>query len=369
VIRWRICASKVQGDVMGFLRLALALSVVAAHTGGKLWLDGRAAVILFYVISGYLITLVLDRSYANDWRSFYVNRALRIFVPAIVVFVLSVIAFAIAGLPSPAGAAPAWGAWLFSWLSNLLIVLQDFAWLLGVGADGEIVWQPYGTVGQASSLMLYQYNQPLFTVAIELYFYLLAPFVVRTPMRALAFAWIGLAYHVATQALGFYSLAANYHLFMSSWLYFGTGAVAYWTWRGAGEDTTRLCYLSLVAFGVLQVGFDKVGLPAAYLILLFALPSLLEMSRKVALDGYLASYSYLVYLVHWPIHILLQHGGGRWGEQGNLHALGVIVLSIAAAGALHHLVEKPLDAVRTRIRTSGLRAPDVIPAVAAPVAA
>ena len=354
---------------MGFLRLALALSVVAAHTGGKLWLDGRAAVILFYVISGYLITLVLDRSYANDWRSFYTNRALRIFVPAAVVFVLAVIAFAAAGVPSPAGAAPTWGVWAFSWLSNLLIVPQDFTWLLGVGSEGEIVWQPYGAAGPASSLMLYQYNQPLFTVAIELYFYVLAPVVVRTPTRALVFAWIGVGYHVATEALGLYSLAANYHLFLSSWLYFGTGAVAYWTWRGVGEDTTRLCYASLAAFAVLQVGFDKIGLPAAYLVLLFALPSLLEISRKVAMDRYLASYSYLVYLVHWPIHVVLQHGGGLWGDQGHAHALAVVLLSIAAAALLHHLVERPLDQIRDRIRANGVNASPDRGAVMNPVAA
>src|SRR3974377_924536 len=73
---------------LGTFRFLLALSVALGHFGtvwGYYIMNGRMAVQCFYMISGFLISLVLSQKYdprtADGRRLFYSNRALRIFVP------------------------------------------------------------------------------------------------------------------------------------------------------------------------------------------------------------------------------------------------------------------------------------------------
>lgn len=68
---------------MGVIRLLLSLSVVRGHTEPLLGLDlvgGQRAVQLFYIVSGFYMTLILSGRYAGKSRFlFYSNRFLRIF--------------------------------------------------------------------------------------------------------------------------------------------------------------------------------------------------------------------------------------------------------------------------------------------------
>jgi peptidoglycan/LPS O-acetylase OafA/YrhL len=339
----------------------LALSVVASHTGFNLWINGRAAVTVFYIISGYLMTLVLNEMYRERVGSFYTNRLLRIFVPAIVVLVGSTLTFAMLGLRIPFLDRGGWPL-LYNVFSNIFIVLQDFAWLLAIDPAGGFVWQPWqpdGDSGGATSLMIYQYNLPLFTIAIELYFYLAAPFIVRSMWRSLAFAWVGFLYHLSAKYFGFYSLAWNYQFFVASWFYFGSGAVSYWMFRrivikdgtppSANVLPALACYGSLAIFVVGQLGFEQFALPVAYLICAFSLSGLLVISRELPLDDYVGKYSYPVYLVHWPLLNVVQATTPFGGGPG-LFAC-VAAASLVVSAILHHGVEVPVDKLRARIRS------------------
>ena len=52
---------------MGSLRTFLALTVVLSHSYGYIFVGGRLAVQLFYIISGFLISYILLE--ANSYRS------------------------------------------------------------------------------------------------------------------------------------------------------------------------------------------------------------------------------------------------------------------------------------------------------------
>jgi peptidoglycan/LPS O-acetylase OafA/YrhL len=80
--------------MLGTYRYVLAHMVVIAHLayGVGMW-TGVYAVFSFFVISGYLMAMVLDRSYAFDVRGitrFATNRALRIYPPYLLVLLLAV---------------------------------------------------------------------------------------------------------------------------------------------------------------------------------------------------------------------------------------------------------------------------------------
>lgn len=71
--------------MLGLVRFVLALSVIAFHLTAAIPNLGLLAVNFFYVISGFLITLVLHETYKFSFRPFAINRFLRLF-PSYYVF-------------------------------------------------------------------------------------------------------------------------------------------------------------------------------------------------------------------------------------------------------------------------------------------
>ena len=64
---------------MGSIRTILALAVVFGHAGAYLFTGGMLAVQLFYIVSGYLMSLVILSSSYSSIKLFYLNRFLRLF--------------------------------------------------------------------------------------------------------------------------------------------------------------------------------------------------------------------------------------------------------------------------------------------------
>jgi len=81
------------------LRGIAILAVIAAHNGPSyFWAAGQSGVILFFVLSGFLITRILasqiEASGRVDYRAFYVRRAARL-GPALLVYLAACLGFAL----------------------------------------------------------------------------------------------------------------------------------------------------------------------------------------------------------------------------------------------------------------------------------
>ena len=348
---------------MGLLRFWLALAVVAAHSGGTLGVGGRAAVTMFYIISGYLMALVLNDIYQNRTLAFYTNRVLRIFVPAAAVGVLMLLAFALFSVPLPFASARGWFG-VLSVVTSVTIVGQDLTWLFAAGHDNNLVWQPVDQPGPATPLFTYQYNRPLFTVAIELYFYAMAPFILRRYERVVAFTIIGFLWHLMAKVFGFYSLALNYHFWPASWFYFGSGALCYWMYKEQKQNNSggwaallpatpraRASMWLLVLFGLGLIGVRAYGWPFGYIVCVLTLPLLLAWSSRHPFDAYIGKYSYLLYLVHWPVLTIL-HTTSPAIQPGWTQFFAVTSISLVIAAVIHHGLEIPLDKLRERVRAA-----------------
>jgi len=90
--------------MQGIFRYMLAVMVALSHLWGALWWQGIYGVFGFYVISGFLMTLVINQvytGYANLWR-YGANRFLRIFPIYWAILTLAIVLVVIAGLdPNP----------------------------------------------------------------------------------------------------------------------------------------------------------------------------------------------------------------------------------------------------------------------------
>src|SRR5215475_14938686 len=86
---------------MGLLRFLLALAVASGHASGFLGsgtfyphVPGSHAVQIFYMISGFLIALILSGKYADTAQGnwiFYSNRAVKIYVPYLAILTVTVV--------------------------------------------------------------------------------------------------------------------------------------------------------------------------------------------------------------------------------------------------------------------------------------
>lgn len=348
---------------MGLLRLYLAFSVVQAHAGPVAWFSllpatgGRQAVCLFFVISGFYMAMVLNTKYRRPDATalFYTNRFLRLMPSYWIVAALDIALFALLGrallfgydAPLPALVADLRAmpgtTQAFLAAANLTGLGQDLLYLMTAGPQG-LEWQPYGETGSHDGIR-YLVNSPFFSVSLEIYFYLIAPFTLRRGWGLAAIVCaLGLAYHAALAALGQWNLTFAYALFPASLFFFYLGACGYFLasraatagWRGSRPILAAFGALLAAAFAMVLAYEIDLFLRAA--IVAAILPLLFGLTARIALDRLLGELSYAIYVVHYPVTLLMQH----WHEARHVGSEAAAV-TLALALLLYFLVERPVD--------------------------
>lgn len=347
---------------MGLIRFYLAVSVAIWHISDtSLMINGYLAVICFYMISGYYMSMVLNESYRGPGSTFrfYVARYLRLFPTYFVVALFSILFFARfdpSGLLSPQDLPlPSFAAapfrWLFAIFSNASMLGLDALRLITLhDSNLSITSSLPRVVSQAWSL------------GIELLFYLAAPFMVRLPLK---FAAAGL---VACLAIQFSLLPFDY----SVWRYYFTPSVFCFFLMGHMSHRLgalisdeklkqRIGMMSLFVlpfagyFAGVHVTRD-IDLPESWLfMLLFAaiLPFIFSLTRTSRINSLIGNLSYPLYLIHRLIYAAI---AVLVSGQSDILTLGIgwalFALGSAVLGSivLHLVVEKRVEAFRQRFK-------------------
>jgi peptidoglycan/LPS O-acetylase OafA/YrhL len=331
---------------MGLLRIYLALCVAGDHLinvvldrhgfafkGVAYWtlISGGMAVMLFYTISGFLISYVLTRKYdetAKGTLAFYRSRFIRIFSAY---WPLLIILSAIIYDQQPRG--------LLDQLVSVFIIGGD--WIVAF-ANYPDAHNPYLPV-----------LAPVWSVAAELTFYAMAPFVLRSRSWTLVLFFASLVTGFALQAHFDYHQAWTFHFFPSVLWCFLAGDLA----RRLGE--------------VLSPKFDWIGgaalvasivllalRPVSHffffpLILTFALslPWLFDRTKDNRVLNFLGDLTYPIYLIHWTMLVLIfTPWADRFGISSVPIFVGAYVASLLIVGAgIHFLIERPFAAVLGRL--------------------
>lgn len=313
---------------MGSLRLLLAFCVVLAHAGPVYGFTGMGgtAVPAFFIVSGFYMSLILTTKYGpgRTWL-FYSNRALRLypvywfilllFVPLVLCpttginFLDNVRSsaggfthFAIEGsFASYVAAVPNltfFGADVFP-----LTLTDSTDGTMGLWRDAMTAAEPLRNGG------MYMVIPPIWSLGVEVTFYLFAPLLNRCKVSTLALLFVaggGLQIVIAyvSYALG----AANWvHLiFLYNLPFFLMGMLAY----KASPFLARLpepmrTLLAVVPFGMV-LGWQLFNYPQIPYLMRFLIWSIFAagLSRLFALtntnrwDNEIGNLSYPVYLVH-----------------------------------------------------------------------
>ncbi|MGI4762585.1 MAG: acyltransferase family protein, partial [Janthinobacterium lividum] len=224
---------------MGLLRLLLAIAVLIDHSGplfGLHSVGGDTAVEAFFMISGFYMALILNTKYnKGDYWLFITNRLLRLF-PIYWLLVLLTLVASIAtyftfghSLKLAAyqqAAQLSVGTWLLILLANIFIVGQDFMMFLGLDRNGGLHFTNHALQGSQGLPPLYQFLfvHQAWSLALEISFYLLAPFLVRRkPAVLLVLCTSSLLLRFYLYQLGLYHGSWNYRFFPSELVFFLTG--------------------------------------------------------------------------------------------------------------------------------------------------
>lgn len=314
---------------------------------------GHEAVLLFFVLSGFVLTLPLIRGRRTKWMSYYARRLIRLYLP---VWGSLVLAFALALIVSR---DPSFGS---EWLRAHRLVTPralsyDFTLLFGT-----------------SNL-----NSPLWSLRWEIWFSILLP-VMFWLLRRLRIEKVWL-FAIVAFAVVSASAQTEYvqGVMPQSWLtiglleympVFGIGmmlALKFDRLTAWSERVSQLRYAALVftALGVLALillsgpdyavcGDDRCGDAAVFtseVLTLLAVPlviwlALAARTFSMALSTkpmqWLGSRSFSIYLVHEPIIVavaLATHADSPWPWAG--FAAVAAVASLLTAEVFFRLVERP----------------------------
>lgn len=332
--------------MFGTLRFILAILVVIAHlteTVKSVSHYGVFAVFGFYMVSGYLMTAVLNNTYKFNLKTFALNRFLRLFPVYYLVVCATLIAF----------------------------------YLLPNAEAFHVVWYPRDRVQDiAGNLAIFPFElydayfrvvPPAWSVAVELVcYFLLWLFIARSKQTALITASVAAIYHVSSLALG-QDWAARYFPFYAAILPFSIGACIYYfneKISSFNANTTRrffflsatLWVINLIACGKISgLGGDHFNL--FFYINLFFLVCMVTPLTTSAFDGQLkrtgkvlGDLAYPVFLTHWVVAFIISslflEGQHRGWALFAASVLPSILISYAISRAADKLVEPIRDSVR-----------------------
>jgi peptidoglycan/LPS O-acetylase OafA/YrhL len=346
---------------MGALRFLLAMSVLAAHlafypAGLPHPLNPDVAVQGFYIVSGFLITLVLHEKYSGSLWLFYSNRALRIYpiywATMILYLIVDVSVDSGAFSAAPAGleayrlpTVTSWVAQNGSALGPMSIISLVLTNTFIFGQDFLALIRKDGTFSATPDLFyhLFIVIRVAWTLAIELGFYLIAPFVVR---RVRAVAWL-MAASLLAQVICYKSSALDpgwySRIFPFALAWFMAGALAYHGYlrlrphcKEPGVKRYAIAATLAVALATLAYPWLPVARPLYLGLVALCLPGVVLLGRSNPLDKTLGDLSYPVYLIHPLFQIVILP----------TPQIVPVVLSLGLAYFLTVLLEKPLDLYR-----------------------
>lgn len=317
---------------MGFYRLILAVLVALSHTGIMFFgVDlgyGVVAVISFLIISGFVMTALIDKNYGEFSRipAFFADRAMRLYPQFVFYLVLSIVLISTALSDNPAHDAIT----PVNVLSTVAIVPLGF-YMFGL-SDPNIIPQAW-------------------SLGLEMCFYLVIPFILIYRARLVLFYGSAIVFilaffgYINSDWHGYRLLPGVLFIFLCGSFIKSGGTVerlsvlAAWCLALAGcamiatGRAAWLPYNAQVAAGVV------IGIPMIMLL------SRIPYHR---LDEFLGNISYGVFLNHYLIIYAFKAFGISKinAELAVLYVASAFVLS----GISYYLAERPVLALRKKLR-------------------
>jgi peptidoglycan/LPS O-acetylase OafA/YrhL len=313
----------------------------------------------FYAISGFYMAFVLNEKYLpGTYGLFFSNRFLRLFPVYVVTLVITLLVALLIPLPF----ITAWqstqpiDAPSLTYLIGTQVVMfgQDAAMFLGL-RDGGLIFAPDFHTDRHPVYELLAVGQA-WTLGVELWFYLIAPFLVRRPLRVIVvFIFASIAVRLSLQALfGFSGDPWSYRFFPSELALFLVGVVGYHVYKR--DDRASLQWLATVVVCVGAAllanrwnGATRVASVTMLMAMLFAIPFVARWSRTSKLDRLVGELSYPIYIGHGLLIYVADH----FMQASAVRSVVILTSILLSSAGLYFWIERPVDRWRqSRLETS-----------------
>ena len=342
--------------MFGVYRTVLALFVVMQHLGG-VPIIGQYAVQGFFVLSGYLMTYVMHNSYGYSARgrlSFTMNRFLRLYPSYWATVILTLIVITLVGSSTAATFHPSirFPDNPQSWLSNLTMLYPN-------------IWPNTVTP---------RLSPATWALTLELIFYGVICIGASANYRlTLAWAALGLAYHVVITVLGF-GTGLRYFAIPSASLPFALGGLMYF-FRQRIDWSDRLSQLdgnvagavvcaapfalAIIAMRMEAVGAIRISTLCYYANMVAAVGSVallqaLTGSRKI--DSAIGDLSYHIYILHWIIGMVVfsqmfdAPSADKYTGMIGIPVTVTLLICVAISVFYTETIDKPIERLRRQIK-------------------
>jgi peptidoglycan/LPS O-acetylase OafA/YrhL len=354
---------------MGLLRLLLALIVLASHSGGLFnynVANSSVAVFSFFIISGFYMTLILDKKYIDKKASkFFSNRILRIFPTywlTLTVFIILILLKFFFHIGTSDNAIDHYLKYMpetspFSYIMNLLNFVSRNITLI---FTSDYFLKSNNTGG-------FLLVQQAWTLQIELLFYLIAPFLVKLSQKLflIFIAFYIILFFLIIEPLHLIPEYTLTYAFISNLFFFLLGILSYkFIFKKMKKKhlNSRLALSISLAFFAYLLFYNYIPFklflpilnisdPFYFLILTLSIPFTFSLSSTNLIDRFMGNLSYPVYITHFLIIKALSNLS-VFKSNSDLKTVVIIVISLIISALIFLYVERPIDKYRQqRLKT------------------
>lgn len=357
--------------------MLLALAVALFHSFGvfgpaNTMTGGTVSVQAFYIISGFYMALILNEKYKagpGSYRLFITSRFLRIY-PAYWACLFIVLLVCLIGKLFFDQPFYLW-YWTSQWdmlavssvvifiLSNLFLVGSDWLIFSTVNQqNGHLEWSAL-SFAQNPKTYQFLFIPQIWSVGLEITFYLLAPFLLRRSWR---FQLIILLAGLLVRCYFVHYCGWNfdpwtYRFFPLEIVFFMAGSLAYkfYDWMKEKEISNwipRVLWLlvmtAIVFYPNLNIAGNLFRTSAFYILLAVSLPFVFRLTKNNKADRFIGELSFPVYISHHLIMFIWRQY--FWNHHGHMHWFGIatVISSLLFSLLLWFVLISPLEKYRQR---------------------
>lgn len=353
---------------MGIIRFLLAISVLVLHTTpifGLTLVGGDVAVQAFYIISGFYMSLVLTDKYeTTNWKGyklFITNRLLKLYP----VYWVTLVAFLTLGISS------VWifkSTYIFDYyidnidlitpinlvyliFCNIFIIGQDLLFVIGFQNNNYFFQADYSNAN--ISLHRFLFIKQAWTISLEIYFYLLVPFIHKFKTKTIiSIALLLFAFRFYIYSKGYFEQPWSYQFFPFELGFFLVGLLAHrWYNSNTSIINKRVSLIPLIiivtsTFVFQYFGTD--GLLKKYIYLsLFAccVPFIFEATKANKIDKVIGETSYPIYIFHGLLGLIIVALIPKIGDRAGIMNL---LISFIFAILFNQIIYKYIERYRQK---------------------
>ena len=359
---------------MGILRVLLALFVVLDHFRSFSIFNfpgGVFAVKVFFIISGFYMTMILDKKYVGkgSYKLFITNRFLRLYPIYWVVLGLTVIVSFISCFTLNDclrltqyvvyNDIMNFSTLTFLGFTNLFLFGQDVVMFLGMNSTTGSMFFSNDFNLTNPQFHTFLFVPQAWTIGMELLFYIVAPFIVRRETKIILLV---IAVSLLLRIFIYYYLGWNhdpwsYRFFPHELALFLLGAISFRYYQYIIKRPVKielraiiiLLYFIFLLFYEYIPGtgtlLSNIKILAFYCFTGFAIPYIFQLTKKSKLDNRIGDLSYPIYIVHMFIIYITTLLLTRFEWQISRGFL-VITATIVVSYLLVRFVADPVEKIR-----------------------